>query len=177
MLKKIMIGLAAFIAVFLVIVALQSPDYAVSRSAVVNAPPAKVFAVVNNIRRWNDWSPWAKMDPSQQVSYEGPAAGVGAVQIWEGKKTGSGRMTLIASEPGRRVGFKMEFYKPMAGTADVEFTLAPEGKGTAVTWSMTGKNNFVGKAMCLVMSMDRMIGPMFEQGLAAIKPLVEAPAK
>lgn len=176
MLKKILISLAALIAVFLVVVALSSAEYAVTRSAVIAASPAKVFSLINNIRRWNDWSPWAKMDPSQEIAYEGPASGVGAIQTWKGKKTGTGRMTLVASEPNKRIAFRLEFFTPMAGGGEVEFTLVPEGKGTSVTWGMRGKHNFVGKAMGLLMGMDRMLGGQFEAGLTAMKPLVEAPA-
>jgi hypothetical protein len=42
---------------------------------------------------------------------------------------------------------------------------------------MTGQNNFVGKAFCLFMSMDKMIGGQFEKGLADLKAVVEAAAK
>lgn len=39
---------------------------------------------------------------------------------------------------------------------------------------MTGKNNFMAKAVHLVMNMDKMIGGQFEKGLAQMKSLVEA---
>jgi len=64
----------------------------------------------------------------------------------------------------------------MAGTSDAEFTFKPEGNQTIVTWTMTGKNNFIGKAMCLVMNMDRMVGGEFEKGLADMKRIVEGTA-
>jgi hypothetical protein len=39
---------------------------------------------------------------------------------------------------------------------------------------MTGTNNFMGKAMGLIMNCDKMVGGQFEQGLAAMKSVVEA---
>jgi hypothetical protein len=54
-----------------------------------------------------------------------------------------------------------------------EFTFQPNGSGTAVTWALGGKYNFMTKAMGLVMSMDKMIGGDFEQGLANLKAIVE----
>ena len=42
---------------------------------------------------------------------------------------------------------------------------------------MDGKNDFLGKAMHLVMDMDKMIGPDFERGLAAMKTAAENAAK
>ena len=43
-----------------------------------------------------------------------------------------------------------------------------------MTWSMTGKNNFIAKAIHLFMNMDNMIGAQFEQGLAQMKSIVES---
>jgi hypothetical protein len=65
----------------------------------------------------------------------------------------------------------------MAGTCEAEFTFKPEGNQTVVTWTMTGKNNFIAKAMSLVMDCDKMVGGQFEKGLASIKSIAEAPAK
>ncbi len=50
----------------------------------------------------------------------------------------------------------------------------PRGEQTAVTWTMTGRKNFVAKSIHLFMSMDKMIGGAFEQGLAQMKSLVES---
>jgi hypothetical protein len=38
---------------------------------------------------------------------------------------------------------------------------------------MTGKNGFLGKAMCMFMSMDKMVGGDFEKGLANLKAAAE----
>jgi hypothetical protein len=45
-----------------------------------------------------------------------------------------------------------------------------------MTWSLTGENNFLCKAVNLVMNMDRMLGAMFDQGLAGMKAVAEAKA-
>ena len=178
MLKKILIGLAVIVGVFLIVVALQPADYRVTRTATIAAPPAVVFAQVDDLRQWEAWSPWAKMDPAMKVTYAGPAAGVGAISGWAGNsEVGEGRMTITESRPSELIRFHLEFFKPMAGTSASEFTFKPEGKQTVVTWTMTGKNNFTGKAFCLFMNMDKMVGGQFEQGLAAMKSVAEAAAK
>jgi hypothetical protein len=46
-----------------------------------------------------------------------------------------------------------------------------------VTWSVTGNNNFMAKAINLFMNMDKMIGGQFENGLASMKSIVEATPK
>ncbi|HXA94928.1 MAG TPA: SRPBCC family protein, partial [Candidatus Dormibacteraeota bacterium] len=66
---------------------------------------------------------------------------------------------------------------PFAATNRAEFTFRPEGNQTVVTWSMAGRNNFMAKAVGLVMNMDRMIGREFEKGLARMKAVAEAAPK
>jgi hypothetical protein len=83
-------------------------------------------------------------------------------------------MTITESSPNELIRFNLEFFKPMAGTSTAEFTFKPEGNQTTVTWSMTGKNNFIAKAVCLFMSMEKMLGGQFEQGLAQMKSVAEA---
>ena len=100
-------------------------------------------------------------------------AGAGAEYAWAGEKTGEGKMTLTESKPGEHIAIKLEFIKPMAATNTVDFNFKPTANGTNVVWSMTGHNNFVGKAFSLVFDMDKMVGGMFEQGLAQMKSIVE----
>jgi len=111
-------------------------------------------------------------------TFSGTAAGVGAIYEWTGDdKVGSGRMTLTDSKPTDLVRIKLEFIKPFEATNTTEFAFTPEGGGTKVTWSMSGDNNFIAKAMCLFVSMDKMVGGDFEKGLAQMKTAAEAAAK
>lgn len=174
MLVKILIGVVVVIGALAAYIALQPSDFAVSRSATFAAPAPAVFAQVNELRKWKAWSPWAKKDPNAKETYEGPAAGTGSVMSWAGNKdVGEGRMTIVESQPNALVRFKLEFFKPFAATNSAEFAFKEEAGRTAVTWTMRGQNNFVGKAMCLVFDMDKMVGGDFEAGLAGIKALVE----
>lgn len=174
MLKWSLAAIAAVVVIFLVVVALQPSDFKIERSATMRAPAPAAFAQVNDFQNWRAWSPWEKVDPALKRQYEGPKAGTGAVYAWQGNKdVGEGRMTITESRPGERVGIKLEFFKPFAATNAAEFTFKPAGDGTAVTWSMTGQNNFLSKAMCLFIDMDKMVGGMFEQGLAQMKSVVE----
>ena len=177
MFKKVLITLVVLLGIFAAFVASRPDDFTVTRSASINASPAKVHAIVNNMRRWNDWSPWAKRDPQMKTTFKGPESGVGAAQSWEGnKEVGSGKMTITKSVPAQLVDFQLEFFKPFKGVNQVEFSFKPEGKGTLVSWTMSGKYNFISKAICLFVSMDKMIGGDFENGLAGLKSLAEAPA-
>lgn len=174
MLKRLLIGIVLLIAAFLVVVWFQPDNYRLTRSTTIMAPAEAVFARVNDLRQWDDWSPWAKLDPNAKVSFEGPPAGRSAMFHWSGNsKIGAGTMTITDSKPNERVATRTDFVKPFEGTSDAEFIFSGTGNQTSVIWTMTGKQDFIAKAMCLFMPMETMLGPEFEKGLAALKDVSE----
>jgi len=178
--KRILGGLAAAVAVmiglFLIIVAMQPNQFRVTRSAEMNAAPGVVFAQVNNFHNWEDWSPWAKLDPDAKAVFEGPESGEGAKFSWSGNdKVGAGTQTIVESKPDERIQIRLDFQRPMKATDDVEFAFKPQDEKTLVTWTMSGNKNFMSKAICLFMNMDQMVGGDFEKGLAKLKKIVEQP--
>jgi hypothetical protein len=176
MLPTILVVVAVLIVVFLVIVALQPAEYRVTRSTTIAAPVAAVFGQVNDFHNWDAWSPWAKLDPDAKKTFEGSPAGKGAVFTWSGnKKIGEGRMTMTDSRPTDSIQIKLDFVRPFPSSAMAEFAFKPESeRQTAVTWTMTGKKNFMSKAVCMFMNMDKMVGGDFERGLARMKSVTEA---
>ena len=164
-------------AAFAAIVASRPSEFRITRSAVAAADPATVFAQVNDVRRFQDWSPWAKRDPQATMTFEGPSAGEGAAFSWSGNsQVGQGAMTVTDSRPNERVQFRLDFVKPMKATNTAEFTFEPTAEGTRVTWSMYGQSRFMCKAIGMFMNMDKMVGGDFEKGLADLKRIVEAGA-
>jgi uncharacterized protein YndB with AHSA1/START domain len=147
----------------------------VTRSATIAAPPATVFAQVNDLRRWEAWSPWEKLDPAMKRTFAGPESGKDASYGWVGNdKVGEGRMTITESEPDARIAIRLDFIKPFEETSQVGFTFAPEGAGTNVTWTMDGNHSYVSKVMCVFMDMEKMIGTDYEKGLAQLKTVAES---
>jgi hypothetical protein len=63
-------------------------------------------------------------------------------------------LTINESRQDDFISFKLEFMKPFAATNTAEFTFNSENNQTIVTWSMYGKNNFISKAMGLIMNCD-----------------------
>ena len=178
MIKKIVIVLVAALGIFAAVVATRPSAYSVSRAAIMTARPAKIFAQVNYFHAWQAWSPWAQMDPAAKNSFEGSSSGTGAVFKWSGnRKVGEGAMTILESRTNELIRIRLEFIKPFASLCGTEFTFKPEGNQTQVTWTMTGENNFIAKAACLFMNMDKMVGGDFERGLAQMKSVAEAAAK
>ena len=108
MIKKILLGLVAIIAIILVIASFQSDDLNVTRSATINATPEAVFKVVNDFRQWDAWSPWSKLDPQMKKTLEGPPEGVGAIYKWSGNnEVGEGSTKLIESKPNEKIAMNI----------------------------------------------------------------------
>ena len=178
MLKKILIGVAAVVVLFVLVVVTRPTAFHTERSIVIAAPPDAAFVQINDFHAWSAWSPWEKLDPQLKRSYDGPAAGAGSMYAWTGNdKVGEGKMTIEKSDKPSSIVIKLEFIKPFAATNTATFTFARVPEGTKLTWAMDGNNNFVAKAASLFMDMDKMIGDDFERGLASIKTVAENYAK
>jgi hypothetical protein len=173
--KKIGIGAAALVVVLLLVIVTRPSTYHVERSTTISAPADVVFAHVVDFKKWKGWSPWDKLDPNMKTTFEGTQGTVGATYAWVGNgDVGEGKMTILAIDSNKKVDIKLQFIKPFEDQANNGFNFESAGKDTKVTWYMDGHNNFMGKAMCLVMDMDAMIGKDFEKGLADMKKVVEA---
>jgi uncharacterized protein YndB with AHSA1/START domain len=178
MLKTISFAVLGILAAFAIYVAMLPSAFRVVRSGKIDAPPAQVFAQVNDLHKWQAWSPWAKLDPKAVNTFEGPASGQGAAFSWSGnKEVGAGKMTIVESTPNDSIKFRLDFSAPMQATNTTVFTFKPDGNGTAVTWDMSGNNSFIGRAVCVFMDMDKMVGGMFETGLGNLNKVVGPPAK
>lgn len=174
----IALGIAAVVVILVIVIAMQPAEFTIARSINITAAPTAPFAHVNELRKWEAWSPWEKIDPSMRKTYEGPPAGTGAAYAWNGNnKVGEGRMTIVDQRPGEQVRLKLEFFKPFKAVNTAEFTFKAAANQTAVTWSMSGRRNFMMKAFGLVMNMDKMVGGQFATGLASLKSVVESGAK
>ncbi len=147
---------------------------AVSRSVDISAPPEAVYTKIDNFQSFNQWSPWAGVDPDTQYQFSGPERGTGAVMTWESEnpQVGSGRQEIIAAEPGRSLTTHLDFGKQ--GNAEASFLLEPTGDGTRITWGFETHwgYNPIGRYMGLMM--DKWVGSEYEKGLASLKSLVES---
>jgi hypothetical protein len=178
MVKKILVGVLVVVALFIGAVATRPNTWEVKRSTSIAAPPDVVFGLVNDFKAWTGWSPWEGLDANLQRTYEGAPSGVGSIYKWVGNKdVGQGQMTILSAKSPEEIEIKVEFLKPFVSTSQTVFTFKPEGSETQTTWTMTGENNFMTKAISLFASMDKMAGNDFDKGLAKLKTLAEAEAK
>ena len=179
MIRRAFIVVVLLLGLLFVVIATRPSEFKVTRSAILPAPPAEVFAQVNDLRKWEAWSPWARLDPNSTVTYDGPADGTGSSMSWAGNAdVGEGKVTITESRPGELVVLRLDFIKPFAATSKTEFTFTPQPNDqTLVAWTMSGANNFISKAFSLVIDCDKMMGTQFEEGLANLKAVVSPQTK
>ncbi len=174
LLKRVILFLVILIVLLVAVSFFLPAQTHVERSIVVDADQERVFDTVNNIRTFNEWSPWADLDPETRFSYSGPDSGVGAKMAWQSDKqeVGSGSMEITDTEPHRRVDMELDFGSQ--GTAESFLFLERVDGGTRVTWGFDTEHGYDPLARYFGLMMDRFIGPPYEQGLADLKQLVES---
>lgn len=177
MVRNILIGLVVLVALVVGGAYLTPQNAHVERSAVMSATPEEVFSVVNDLSRFNEWSPWAKLDPKAKYTMDGPPSGVGAKMSWVSAdaNVGSGSQEIIESTPYSVVKTKLDFGPQ--GTAIATFTFAPAEGGTKVTWGFDSDLGMNPVARYFGLMMDGMVGKDYESGLASLKAIVEKGAQ
>lgn len=175
MLTTIFLALAGLIVLVLIIASFKSNDCHFERSITLSAPASAAFPYVSDLHKWQEMSPYVKLDPNAQYTFTTPASGVGAAMTWSGNgNVGAGKLTIMEIQSNELVRMRLEMGKPFKCDNVVRFTLKQSGPQTTVTWAMSGKSNFISKVMSIFMNMDKMVGRQFEEGLGNLKRLVES---
>lgn len=173
-LKTLAIILAA-VALLVLGVGLFGPKHAhVERQALIAAPARVVWGHLGSLRKIDQWSPFRDMDPGMKVTFEGKDGTVGSKSSWEGAKAGKGMQEITAIDSGRNVQVALHFLAPMPGEAKADIHLEPMGDSTKVTWSYDGENGFLSRVVSVFMDIDKMLGPVFANGLSKLGQLCQA---
>ena len=107
---KILAGIFAVIALGLLIAYFSISSTAhMERSIEIEASAEKVFIQLNSFKNFNEWSPWAELDPNTEYTYEGPEEGVGAIMYWKSDdpNVGNGMQEILESVPSSKITNKM----------------------------------------------------------------------
>lgn len=175
---RLLIRVVVFVLVLLVglvgIGFLLADKVHVERSAKILASPSTLYAVLNSFEKFDQWSPWADLDPNVKIERSGPASGVGARYAWHGNAdVGAGSQEIIATTPDSEVKIELDFEgfdQPSTSTLAIK----PDGNGSLVTWSMDSElgSNPIHRYFGLMM--DKYIGQDYEKGLGRLKVLAES---
>jgi uncharacterized protein YndB with AHSA1/START domain len=172
-LKIVAVVIAALVVLFLLVGLLLPREFKVQREIVIKAPRIPVYHMVSAPTNWPKWGVWNKRDPGMQMTFSGAGAGAGAKWEWTSKTEGNGVMEFTAADSPRRVVYRLSFADwGMVSTGELVLDNVNENV-TKVTWTNQGDLGGNPVFRYFGLFMDRMVGPDFEAGLAALKVLVE----
>ena len=170
--QKFLYAIGTFFALLIVVGLLLPRHSRVEVSALIDAPSATVFALVNDFRRVDLWSPVAATDPNARVVFSGPDRGVGATVTWDGTIVGNGTQTIVESRPHEYLATTINPGEP--GEARTWFDIGREDGKTRVAWGFAHDHglNLVGRYFALLLA--GVVKREFETGIAALKELAES---
>jgi hypothetical protein len=170
-LKVVSVVLLTLMLVFVVGGLAMPKGYHVQRSERIQAPAEIVFDQVNDLRKWEAWSPWNAADPTMKITYSEQHVGEGGSYSWKGDAAGEGSLTIVRSLVPSRIETKIDFGD--MGSSDGSWDFSHADGVTRVTWAFSGENpGILGGWFTLMM--DGMVGPQFEEGLRGIKKIAES---
>ena len=85
--KTLLIVAVVLVAGVLVLGATKPDTFRVARATSINAPPEKIFPLIDDLARWGAWSPYEKKDPR--------SAGGGGARKGVGRSEGMGEEGLV----------------------------------------------------------------------------------
>lgn len=142
------------------------PKIRIARQITIKSPVDRVHKVLSDFKKWPTWSPWLIMEKGVKLEY----AENGKSYEWDGKRVGSGRMTLTHSDP-KSLRFDLQFLKPFRSKAKVGFDLKEDGKNTVVIWLMDTSLPFF--MFWMVKQMTAFMSADYDRGLLMLKEYVE----
>jgi uncharacterized protein YndB with AHSA1/START domain len=173
-LSFIVVGLVVAVAAVLIFATTKPDTFHIERTASIQAPPDKIFPLIEDYHKWTSWSPFENKDPAMKRTYSGAESGKGAIYAWDGNKDiGRGEMVMTDVTPPSHLVIAMHFMEPFDSRSTAEFSLQPKGDSTDVTWAMHGPSPYMSKVIGIFFNMDTMIGKEFETGLTNLKTIAE----
>jgi len=139
---KYFIRLLLLIAVIIGIIALFGMmlprNYDFSSRIEIDAPAEKVFAKINSLRDWQDWSrQWNPVAiDGLEITYNAVPEGVGAAQSWTDPR-GEGKLWITESVPNQRIAYDMTFWNFPKMASSIE--LSGDENKTVVEWNSKGR--------------------------------------
>lgn len=169
----VLLYIFAIIGLVLLVAFLLPNKYSISKTIIVNAAIKDCYMKIADLNNYKQWNPFAQMEPDASSFISGEANTVGHQYTWDGKKIGTGGLTILTVTPYTSIELELAFLKPFNSKAKDawSFEQLPNNQ-VKITWANTGELKF---------PVARLMGPMihknlsqqFEKGLENIKTLCE----
>ncbi|MBT8230998.1 MAG: hypothetical protein HKO66_11810 [Saprospiraceae bacterium] len=172
LIKYFIYFLLIILALFLLVNFIAPKNLNLEVSEEMDAPPNLIYNLVNDLKKWEDWSPWTKLDTNVVQTFSDNTSGVGAYVAWKGNTAiGEGRQTIKESVSGEKIKFAMDF-KGVDGLAYSNWKFNKEGNLTNVSWDFKGSDTpFAFRFFNLIMKGSLVKN--YKEGLQNLKNLSE----
>ncbi|OWY23591.1 hypothetical protein C7N43_03595 [Sphingobacteriales bacterium UPWRP_1] len=174
---KFILGISTVFLLLLIGAYFLPSEFSVARSQTINAGHNTLYAWVNNLKKWNEWTAWNNQkDPTLQIAFGAITEGKGATQVWNGKEMGNGKITITESYPLEGIKYELLMNNQFQLNGQIRFTPDLEANRTQVEWITSGSmgNNPVFRYFRPFL--DKWIGKDLEEGLQKLKLLAETNA-
>jgi hypothetical protein len=166
-LKRILTGIVAIVAVLLLTALFINKDYHVERSVSINKPKEQVFSFVRQAKNQDQYNKWIQADPQVKKTYRGEDGTVGFVYAWESKEVGKGEQEISSIREGEQIDFAMRFKEPFESNAAARMiTETVADNQTKLVWRMEGSNPYPMNLMNLFV--PTVLGKDLETSLATL---------
>ncbi|HMI07706.1 MAG TPA: SRPBCC family protein [Flavobacterium sp.] len=171
----ILSGIAAVVALILIVALFVRKSYSVKRSVLIDRPKQEVFDHVKLIRNSEKFSKWVMLDPNSKRTFSGTDGTIGYVYGWESdmKNVGAGEQEIKAIAEGEKIDYEIRFFRPFKGVAQAYIATEPQKDGTEVTWVFDSSMKYPMNFMLLFMDFEKMLGKDMEESLQNLKVILE----
>lgn len=147
----------------------------VEKSITIRASAASVYEQISKLGNFNRWSVWSRQDSSATYSLAGKDGTTGASLSWRGDPgiSGEGKMEITELEMNRKVAHDFHFISPRKANGSSVFMISENNGLSTVTWKFKMATPRPWNIFNLFYSMEKEMGKDFEQGLAALKDVLE----
>lgn len=170
----ILIGLITFVAF---LHAWSKKDYEISRTILINAPKAEVYAYIRQLKKQDQWIPWFRNNPEMILRFKGEDGKPGASSYWKGRNRigeGEGIQRITKIRDGKVVEFQLLLLRPYK-TLSLSYAgvkeISPEK--SRIVWGFKGAHRFPASVIMLFYGLERGLGKGIEGGLKNMKTILE----
>src|SRR3989304_476294 len=165
---KIILVLVILVVLLFIISLFLPRKIRVERAMLIKAPVHVVFNQINDVRNWENWSPWHQIDTAMEITYFGNKHGEGSGYEWRSSnpQVGNGKLTITASVLFDSIATEMDFMEQ--GTASAYYLFDETDSGTNVIWGFETDMGSNPIARYMGLMMDKMIGNDYEKGLSQL---------
>jgi hypothetical protein len=152
----------------------------VIRSIDINSPAPNIYEQLVKLDNFNKFSVWSQQDSTAIYTLTGTDGKVGTFTSWKGSPeiSGEGKIEIAVLEPNKKVVHQLQFTRPQKGTAESVFLLRETSNTTTtVTWTFNMATPRPWNIFNLFYSLDKQMGKDFEDGLTAMKTMIELSAQ